>query len=172
MDALGLLLIVIVDNFQRYEEIRGEQGRCIGLRLDGNKGAVDIWAIFAHSGSEDQQQRGKLWDDLGSSLRDQNTCLTVVAGDFNFVEKSPDRINFRIKEFTCNADKAETNLFRSVLLDKDTHTQKREGQDTLYFCKLDRCYTSTPVVWSHTHDLFATPSWAMPARRTSWSGLV
>ena len=60
------------------EVIPGRVGR---LRLNGPKGAMDIFAIYmdAHSGHE----RKQAMDAMKQHIAEQTEVLTVLAGDWN-----------------------------------------------------------------------------------------
>ena len=85
--AGGLLLVVkeeFLQNFEHHNFFTVLQGRAACLQLEGKKGCLDLWSVYAQTGQGAQRDRtcsGK----MSHLFRDQQEHLSILAGDFNFV---------------------------------------------------------------------------------------
>ena len=140
-------------------------GRALSVHLQGKQGNLCIFGTYATSGAdaESNKAREHTWTTIGNQLQPPDKVFSVLAGDFNFVENNSDRFDVANREFTGKRDKCEADLFRKLILTKGmceihqpTHTWRhgKFGSVTNSTAKLDRCYTSFPAGWTHTHEIF------------------
>ena len=73
-------------------------GRVRQLRLRGENGGLDLYVIYIPTGSEAKTQRTEIVETIISQLAPRERVLSLLFGDFNFVEPSQDRWN---KERGC-----------------------------------------------------------------------
>ena len=97
------------------ELVPGRLGR---LKLNGQRGALHIYSTYFASGSTPQAQasRDLMTSILARSLAPSHQGLSVVCGDFNFVEETRDRWGQSTGAWTGARDAAEAKAFRDILI--------------------------------------------------------
>ena len=126
-----------------------QEGRVGKLELRGPNGSLDLITVYLDDQSSSARQTS--FNLIQQHLAPRHAVLSVLFGDFNFVENHHDRWCKTSGHFTGNRDKVESQIFKdSVLqpaglheLEQEFHTW--EGGRSL--ARLDRVYTN----W-HTCD--------------------
>ena len=72
-----------------WEEI--VEGRIARLALKGQLGALDIFVVYLTSGSAGKAERLECIQKVDKAIKDKNSVLSIITGDFNFVEHTNDR---------------------------------------------------------------------------------
>ena len=75
-----------------------EPGRVGMWRLDGPLGSLDVVCVYLDTGSYLARQNSIRI--IARSLRHRSVALTVMCGDWNFVERDTDRWNLSGEEFS------------------------------------------------------------------------
>ena len=96
-------------------------GRLAALRLSSRQGALDIFVIYGHSGAR-AQDRGILRRLLQRAIRPAVSAMTILGGDWNYVEFTEDRLHTREAVDTGHHDRAETSAPKRQNLQKRTKT--------------------------------------------------
>ncbi len=124
-------------------------GRLARIKLIGPEGAVDIWAIYMHTGvtpSEDRVARAGVRKALEPKIADFNTSLTIIAGDWNFVTHRSDRWCNTAVDWTGDRDRLEFEEFRDSLfipnMLNELHQEHHTYYSTTATSRLDRIYTN------------------------------
>ena len=129
------------------------EGRAAKLRLRGMHGALDIITIYATSGNtqEKTEERLDLIWKVNCYIDDKNEVLTIISGDFNFVEKPDDRWNGNNPDQRRTEDKEETLAVRKGWKFKHDMVERAQEEYTYRHAgamsRLDRVYTN-----HHTTD--------------------
>ena len=75
-------------------------GRVAMLRLRGPEGALDLVAVYLLTGPQTTAEKRTMMSRLAQFIEDPHQVLMVLAGDFNFVTTSRDRVNKQSGNFT------------------------------------------------------------------------
>ena len=75
-------------------------GRVAMLRLRGPEGALDLVTVYLPTGPQTTAEKRNMMSRLAQFIEDPHQVLTVLAGDFNFVTTSRDRVNKQSGNFT------------------------------------------------------------------------
>lgn len=159
-------------------------GRLARLRLRGPQGGLDLVVAYFPTGtrrplpqnkaaaaarlpqSDEEEdpptlraQRMELIRQIRGALAPTD-CLTILAGDFNFVPTVQDRLNLQTGEFTGGKDAAEQQLWTQLLPPHALH-ELHQPQHTyagpLATSRLDRVYVNQHVVEQLDRQVFAIP---------------
>ena len=157
-------------------------GRAAILRLKGPQGALDIHAVYFATGkstilqtvtesdqsqsehSNIRRQRQSMRCRMANHCLPQNTCLTVMAGDFNWVTMPQDRVSLTSAQFSTTDDSKDEQHWKTAVaqpiglheLHQPLHThssaQARSRLDRVYWNQhfaeqLDRTLTCTTLEW-------------------------
>ena len=126
------------------EVIPGRVGR---LRLNGPKGAMDIFAIYmdAHSGHE----RKQAMDAMKEHIAEQMEVLTVLAGDWNAASEEKGRYCYEAQRYTGDTNREEAEYFKKEIQDEFGFAEWRQEH---YTCdiksgrsRIDRAYCNQHV---------------------------
>jgi len=99
-----------VDIERDWEELI--PGRVALLHLRGPEGSLDIACVYLPTGdSNSSQDRQNAVARLGRRIADKDKVLTIIAGDFNFVETERDRWCIEKGEWTGGKDAVERDFF-------------------------------------------------------------
>ena len=121
-------------------------------------GNLDIFVIYADHISV--LTRRATMRILKAAIQRRDLCLTLVMGDFNFVEQLHDRFNLGLNAFTGNSDSCEAKHWQNdflgpqgfVAFELEAFTQKK-GITT---AKLDRIYINTFAIDYAVNDYYAS----------------
>jgi exonuclease III len=103
------------------------QGRLAALRVSSPQGSLDIFVCYAHSGNR-APERSMLRRTLQRAIRPEVSALTVLAGDWNFVEHDCDRTFTKEAVDTGRHDQQEARAWQQL----DTHSYVRTASATSY----------------------------------------
>jgi len=125
-------------------------GRVAILKLRGAQGALDIICVYLPTGdSTYAAQRKDVIIRIGEHIQHKDKVLTIMSGDFNFVEDERDRCCTRSGEWTGGKDSAETEVFRKHI--RISH-HMYEWEQYHFTCeaggarsRIDRMYTNQHV---------------------------
>jgi hypothetical protein len=96
------------------------------MRLEGDNGSLDIFCVYLDTGCHLARQRSlKI---IRNNARHKDIALTIITGDFNFVENVDDRWNLSGEEYSGenNNNKINADFFKDAF------------RDTLGFCEWDQ----------------------------------
>ena len=88
------------------EWIEVTPGRAAILRLEGPKGDMDIATIYMPTGSA-RRERDAIRDSMARHIRTADQALTILVGDWNFVEQQTDRMGLTEAQWTMTPDTKE-----------------------------------------------------------------
>ena len=114
----GLALGVYTKFLQRFSSvcwIEIQPGRIGKLELRGRDGASDLYSIYLDDQSA--QARRHSFQLLSSNLAPKSDVLSMIFGDFNFVEHHHDRMCKTTSQFTGSRDSVDAVLFKELVLD-------------------------------------------------------
>ena len=83
-------------------------GRAALLRLEGPRGDLDIATIYLPTGNA-RRERDIIRDKIARYIRPPEQALTILVGDWNFVETHTDRLAFTEATWTATPDSDEHN---------------------------------------------------------------
>ena len=148
----GISLWVKKQFLQSFNPITDEswttvvQGRVAKLALDGPSGALDIFVAYMTSGSDQTAKQARLQQirSIKAHMRDKSEVITVLAGDFNFVDRTNDRVSKSDGSGTGDRDKEESQLFNRTFVDQRCLFELEQDNFT-HACakarsKIDRVY--------------------------------
>jgi hypothetical protein len=134
-----------VDEDRDWVEI--EKGYAACLRLRGPSGALDIFCIYMPTGSGSTiytKYRKNIMLNISKCICPKEEVLSIMAGDWNFVEHDSDRWCFETGQYTGNKDSGEAEFFKLHL--SNPHGFHEWSQDH-YTCeagasrsRIDRMY--------------------------------
>ena len=134
-----------VDEDRDWVEI--EKGYAACLRLRGPSGALDIFCIYMPTGSGSTiytKYRKNIMLNISNCICPKEEVLSIMAGDWNFVEHDSDRWCFETGQYTGNKDSGEAEFFKLHL--SNPHGFHEWSQDH-YTCeagasrsRIDRMY--------------------------------
>ena len=88
------------------------------LQLRGPLGALDIICAYFPTGNAScAARRQQVSRDIGRHVKHSNHVLSILTGDFNFVESEHDRICISSGEWTGSRDQNEAEVFKDCVLD-------------------------------------------------------
>ena len=93
-----------------------EQGRVGKLELRGSNGSLDLVCVYLDDQSAAAGRQS--FSSISNSLAPQPDVLSVILGDFNFVENTYDRICKTSGQFTGDRDAMDAKLFKEHVLQK------------------------------------------------------
>ena len=93
--------------------IKVEDGRISILRLRGTNGCMDI--VMCYLDSESAPARQTAMKKLAARLNPTDKVLTVMIGDFNFVEEKQDRWDKENGKWTGDKDHQEAIYFHDTI---------------------------------------------------------
>ena len=106
------------------------------LRLNGPSGSLDVFCCYFPTGqSASSQNRTDAMAEVARYVRPQAEALSIMAGDFNFVEKHADRMCETSGEYSGNTNAGEAEIFEAALrnphgfheMEQDQFTFKQAG---------------------------------------------
>ena len=122
-------------------------GRVAILQLDGIFGSLDL--VVCYFDADSSKERMHATSELAKHIRLRSVSLTVMFGDFNFVETNEDRLSKETGEFTGTNNAAESRHFQDILLHKCFLTEWSQTEHTcemaLSTSRIDRCYMNLPA---------------------------
>ena len=94
--------------------VDSEPGRIARLRLHGPLGTLDLIIVYLASGADaaTKAARRHSMSLLASAIADKNRVLSLVMGDFNFVEGRADRWSIEDGSWTGHRDHVEASFFK------------------------------------------------------------
>ena len=75
--------------FHNWVWVEIEAGRVAVLRLSGDAGEFDIFCIYLDTNSTENRQASL--HNISKATRHRDQALSILIGDFNFVESQEDR---------------------------------------------------------------------------------
>ncbi len=145
----------LLSRFSHSEWRELEPGRVGLLRLEGDNGCLDIFCVYLDPQSHLNRQNSL--NIIKNAMRPKSDSLSILTGDFNFVEFADDRWNLSGEEFTGfnNSNKPNADLFKDVFRDGlDFH----EWEQSSFTCdaggarsKIDRMYINQHVSYQLDH---------------------
>ena len=88
------------------------------LQLRGPLGALDIFCGYFPTGSSScEARRRQVSREIGRHIKHRDHVLSILTGDFNFVESKHDRICIASGEWTGHKDQREAETFKESVLD-------------------------------------------------------
>ena len=132
-----------MDDSSWKEEI--DPGRAARLSLRGPNGALDIYVCYLPTGSEHEDQKQHVIRRLRESLAPNNSVLSILMGDWNFVMQDEDRICLRSMQFTGGSDRAIARSFQSLLDEHHLHELEQLAfthENSTAQSKIDRIYST------------------------------
>ena len=133
------------------------ESRLAVYRCWGNEGSLDIWVVYADATSP--SSRKKLVSSLTRAVAGASSSLSIVVGDFNFVECDEDRIAEGVWKGSSNRDEAHhfKTSFAQPLgfaeLEQDCYTYRSASLPTT-FSKIDRVYSNHHTAEQLQADFF------------------
>ena len=125
-------------------------GRVAILHLRGPTGSLDIVIAYLHTGAA-RHERAQAIRMLSARLQPQESALTILMGDFNFVVDEKDRWNKQTAVWSGAPDLEEAREFQQVLLTPHGFNELLQPLATcdtaLARSRLDRVYSN-----HHTSD--------------------
>ena len=109
----GLALFMkcsFLSNFSSQNWIHVDDGRVGKLELRGPNGALDIFSCYLNPQSGAARQASV--QAIKRNLKPQGEVLTVILGDFSFVEGTNDRWCKTTGSYTGSRDRREASLFK------------------------------------------------------------
>ena len=88
---------------------------CIPLR--GAKGALDLYVAYLPTGSGASAERAYCMDRIGDVMQPRTNVLSLIFGDFNFVECDKDRWNKEQNRWSGSHDENDAQHFKGTLGD-------------------------------------------------------
>jgi hypothetical protein len=106
-----------------------QQGRLGKLELRGNRGALDLHCVYL----DDQSSlaRRHSMDLIRGALTPQSSVLSVLFGDFNFVEHAHDRVCKTNGNPSGSRDKVDAEHFKEKVLQKAGLFELQQGASYL-----------------------------------------
>lgn len=134
------------------------------LRLDGPNGALDIVTVYFDTGDAASSRREAM-SKIADRLRAHDQALTLIFGDFNFVNNECVRWNKRQSKWSGDGDHADQKAFQELLVQKHSLHEvfqphltcdmgtARSKIDRIYSNhdiadQLDRQYSCTALLWT------------------------
>ena len=121
-----------------------EQGRVGKIELRGSQGSLDLYCVYL----DDQSAiaRRQSFDRINQSICPSGEVLTLIFGDFNFVEHANDRTCKSTGQPTGTRDSVDAQLFRENVLSKGQLFEIEQEHHTFEggraLSKLDRVYAN------------------------------
>lgn len=151
-----------IDDDSWQELVRGRVGR---LQLHGSQGASDIYVLYLPTGSESAPERARVMRTISENVSARSEVLSVLLGDFNFVEDSMDRWNKERSAWTGHHDDKDAKEFdmtlwrphglnelhQPVLTCENAIARSRKDRvcsNHFLFDQLDRSYVCTALPWT------------------------
>ena len=149
-----------------------EQGRLARLSLKGPQGSLDIFAVYMQSGSDPSNRNARKHSIqiLGNNIQPQDSVLSIVCGDFNFVEHNQDRWAKGDGHWTGNRDRVETETFTQISRNRGIHELQQHcftHECATARSRLDRIYMNNPVSdqLDRVYSCYALPATTISAHR-------
>ena len=140
---MGVAIIVkreFLNKFSSSSWTVALEGRIASLTLQGKYGTLNIIAVYLDPASTSEQVHGI--QSVRAAM--QEKAHNIIAGAWNFVENSVDRICKTKAEPVTNYDRLPKNCWRKLARDLGVH----EFQQPAYTCetshgwsRIDRAYT-------------------------------
>ena len=154
-------------------------GRAAKLELRGIHGALDLWALYFHTGATVSEQdlhgvfpaaiprctsfaaiREHMRSRVGRAIAHRSAVLTVLAGDFNWVVADDDRRSISTMEVSGARDRGEEWHFRKTVLTPHGLHELYQADFThrsgLAWSRLDRIYCNQHVTEQLDRDIRVT----------------
>ena len=148
-----------------------ERGRAGVLRLDGPVGSLDLVVAYFPTGSGQATftdnagdarlnaaaERARLRIKIQAALRPAESCLSVVAGDFNWVADDSDRISMSSASESGARDRGEEQHWRRITTPfrlHELHQSEMTHCSSLARSRLDRVYWNQDLSEQLDRQLF------------------
>ena len=129
------------------------EGRLGRLRLQGNEGSLDVFAVYMDPASKLEQCNSVA--RLAGSI--DRRVHSLITGDFNFVEGEFDRWRKDGSGWSLGADVNVAKMWREKIASQGLHEwdQPMHTCETGLVCsRIDRCYSSLHLAHVVTDDIF------------------
>ena len=123
-------------------------GRAAKLSLRGPSGGLDLYVCYLPTGSQSEEQKVHIINQLRENISSNDSVLTILMGDWNFVMETEDRLCLRTMDFTGRADRPLARKFQTVLDAYQLHELEQPAfthENTTAHSKIDRIYTNHHV---------------------------
>jgi len=146
--------------FNKVSWIEIEPGRVGLLRLEGDFGVLDIFYVYLDTQSH--SNRSNSLRLIRNAARPSHCALTILTGDFNFVELEEDRWNLSGEEYSGhnNYNKENADTFQHTMRDG---LGMHEWEQPFFTCeaggarsKLDRMYNNQHISYQLDHNCSCT----------------
>lgn len=126
-----------------------EPGRVAVLRLSGSNGALDIFCVYLATGEGDLAPvRVASIIKMGDHIRPRSKVLTVITGDFYFVEQKQDRWSIDAGVWSGDKDSLETEAWhKHVALPHGIH----EWEQNQATCSTAQARSRIDRFYNHQH---------------------
>ena len=142
-----LALFNPIDKDKDWEVL--EKGRAAVLHLRGPKGALDIFCVYLVTGTGNlAAARQKTIRKIVAKMHPRDQVLSIMAGDFNFVEHQRDRVTLATGNWSGSTDIIEAKTFQDNIAGLGLH----EWDQPNYTCeaggamsRIDRFYCNQHI---------------------------
>ena len=112
--GLGILITKkFAEQFTHFGVTEVSAQRCFRLTLVGPQGTLDLYSVYANPYS--RAHRVQMYHDIKKVMRPQQERLTILIGDWNFVESDVDRINNTSQLYTGHSNVDEAKEFNRIV---------------------------------------------------------
>ena len=121
-------------------------GRVGRLQLRGARGAMDLYVLYLPTGSEATAERAQIMHTINEAVAPRSKVLSLLFGDFNYVECDRDRWNKDQSEWTGKRDANDVKEFENTLhrhqLFHEIHQPAFTHENAMARSRLDRVYSN------------------------------
>ena len=155
--AAGVGIILKSDFLKRFNKIdpikdwvQIKKGYVAVLKLRGPEGNLDIFCCYYPTGDKvKSSDRQKVSHSISANIASKDEVLTILSGDFNFVEHNTDRWNLQGGGWTGLKDGGETKFFQKNVCQPNGLVEWEQGQFThengQARSRLDRVYCNQHI---------------------------
>ena len=144
-----------LSRFPNWVWVELEAGRVAVLRLSGECGELDIFCVYLDTSSSPNRQNSI--KRISKAVRPKDKVLSIIAGDFNFVEYAEDRWNLNAGEFSGgnNNNDNDAKVFEEALRDTSGFYEWEQPHFTCEAggarSRIDRMYTNQHIAYQLDH---------------------
>ena len=164
----GVGLIVHNDFLKQFDKvdpnrdwIRIVPGNVARLRLRGPSGALDLFCVYFPTGDATySEERKQAVLEISNNVFPKEEVLSLMAGDFNFVENVHDRLCTSSGELTGNKDSTEADFFKNHLREEHSFQEWEQSHFTYEVdnarSRIDRMYSNQHVAYQLDRHISCT----------------
>jgi hypothetical protein len=137
-------------------------GHLARLSLQGQQGMLQIWCVYYPNGDrpKDAEARQHLTKTIAQNCLPPGHSLSILAGDWNFVSASQDRLCLSSNAWTGDRDSQEAESFREALLRPFQFNELQQDSFTYFHpistSRIDRIYTNHHPSTQLDHNYYCT----------------